>query len=147
VAEYANSVFLQVSSGEDDVRGEHGDHHFGAEFFNISAEDAASNWHPYPNKTTMLLDMLDKQPRTRISERLMELFIFVLRHAGAKNVPSLSKLRTVQKEIHKSMPLPSKRFESPLGNVFYALDIGTLIARVSYSCCLLHLALKMHRIT
>ncbi|HEV7736660.1 MAG TPA: hypothetical protein VGO47_04715 [Chlamydiales bacterium] len=78
-----------------------------------------------------LLDLLDNLPRLCLSCAQMELFIWVLNQTGARNVPTIDQLCHFQQKLkQKLIAVTTRRFKSDLGNVFWANDIGDLIAKV-----------------
>ncbi|KAJ7053538.1 hypothetical protein C8F01DRAFT_1375116 [Mycena amicta] len=96
------------------------------------AETAVSDSAVLPvsaQNSMFLLDMLDNLPRMRVSESLMRVFLWVLREAGAENVPSLEGLRKVQKELRAESGIPSIPCISPLGNVFFMNDPRAIVAQ------------------
>lgn len=79
-----------------------------------------------------LLDTLDNLPRMRISNSIMNVFLWILREGGAHDVPSLYHLRQVQASLRKSTGVPTTQHKSPKGNVFSMNDIRTLVAMVHH---------------
>ncbi|KAF7377204.1 hypothetical protein MSAN_00140100 [Mycena sanguinolenta] len=59
----------------------------------------------------------------------MRVFLWILREAGAKDVPSFDYLRKVQKQIREEYGIPSIPCKSALGNVFFINDPRAIIAQ------------------
>ncbi|KAF8876129.1 hypothetical protein CPB84DRAFT_1689299 [Gymnopilus junonius] len=64
----------------------------------------------------------------RISNSLMEVFLWVLHETGACDVPSLYHLHKVQTSIQKSSGVPTTQYKSPKGNVYSMNDLRTIVA-------------------
>ncbi|GBE79018.1 hypothetical protein SCP_0202150 [Sparassis crispa] len=92
-------------------------------------DDILADWFPYPNKMMMLLDTLDNLPRIAVSDSLMRVFLWILRETGAHNVPSLDRLRKLQKKLHQECGIPTKLYQSPKKNVFYYNDPRSIIVK------------------
>lgn len=80
-----------------------------------------------------MLDYMDRLPRSRISDEQMKLFLWVMRRAGAKNVPLFYRLRKLQKALRSECSVPTIRCTSVQENIFYMNDPRDIIAKVS--CC------------
>ena len=79
-----------------------------------------------------LLDILDNLPRMRISNGLMNIFLWILREGGAHDVLTLYHLRQVQASLRKSTGVPTTQHQSPKGNVYSMNDPRTLVAMVRF---------------
>lgn len=77
-----------------------------------------------------LLDILDNLPRLRISNTLMNAFLWVLREGGARDVPTLYHLRQVQASLRQSTGVSTTQHKSSKGNVYSMNDPRALVAMV-----------------
>jgi len=72
----------------------------------------------------------------------MNIFLWVLRESGARDVPSLYHLRQVQTSLRKSTGVPTIQRKSPKGNIYSMNDPRTLVAMVSNASVFLHMDFK-----
>jgi hypothetical protein len=79
-----------------------------------------------------LVDLLDNLPRLRLSRNHLKLVLWVMKQAGAKDVPSVDQLRRVQANLKERCgAISTTRFRSDLGNIFYVNDLAQIVAKVS----------------
>ncbi|KAF7334363.1 hypothetical protein MSAN_02375700 [Mycena sanguinolenta] len=88
-----------------------------------------SEYRPYPNKTAMLLDIMDNLPRARFSSTQMSMIIHFAKQLGAPDVPSLKALRKMQQTLQSTCGNKPVKITSQFGNVFYMNDIRETLAR------------------
>jgi hypothetical protein len=88
-------------------------------------------WQPYLSKLVFLLDAIDNMPRLRVSDGLMNAFLWLLREAGVKNVPSASYLRKVQTSLRDKNGVRTVHCTSPKENTYSFNNPADIIANVS----------------
>ncbi|KAJ6608964.1 hypothetical protein B0H10DRAFT_2166458 [Mycena sp. CBHHK59/15] len=76
-----------------------------------------------------LLDTLDNLPRLHISNSLMRVFLWVLKEAKCKDVPSFDKLHRIQKKNCSECGIPTIPCISVQGNIFFMNDPKVIIAK------------------
>ncbi|TFK90573.1 hypothetical protein K466DRAFT_516936 [Polyporus arcularius HHB13444] len=59
----------------------------------------------------------------------MKLFLWVLREAGVKDAPTFHYLRTMQAKIRELCGIPTIPCRSPMGNVFWMVDVRAVLAK------------------
>ena len=60
----------------------------------------------------------------------MGVFLWMLREVGVRDVPSFAALRKMQSRLRTESSIPTRRYESTQGNVFFMNDLQEIIARV-----------------
>ncbi|TFY52145.1 hypothetical protein EVG20_g10686, partial [Dentipellis fragilis] len=98
-------------------------------FTDLPLPDPKATWFPYTTKLIFLLDILDNLGRNRISDSLMQVFLWVLKEAGVHDVPSLYAFRQFQKSLRKCTGIPTHQSKSAHGNVFFMNDLATIVAK------------------
>ncbi|KAJ7706508.1 hypothetical protein B0H14DRAFT_3099671 [Mycena olivaceomarginata] len=97
--------------------------------FGDEASDGFVEYRPYPNKTAMLLDVMDNLPRCRFSSAQMSMVIHFAKQLGAPEVPSLKAFRKMQQTLQSTCGNKPIKITSQFGNVFYMNDIRQTLAR------------------
>ncbi|KAJ7606159.1 hypothetical protein DFH06DRAFT_1107659 [Mycena polygramma] len=92
----------------------------------VSVEAA---YYPYPNKVTMLLDILENLPRLRMSSNQFKMILWILKQCNVANVPSYNSFRKTQTRLRKLCGSEPKLYTSSVGNRFFVNDIRETIAR------------------
>ncbi|KAJ7203485.1 hypothetical protein B0H12DRAFT_1035514 [Mycena haematopus] len=87
-----------------------------------------SEYFPYPNKTVMLLDIMDNLPRCRFTSDQISLILHFATKLGVANVPSLKGFRKIQQNLQSNCGTKPEKSISHLGNVFYMNDIRDTLA-------------------
>ncbi|KAJ7239486.1 hypothetical protein C8J57DRAFT_1245918 [Mycena rebaudengoi] len=87
---------------------------------NGKSSESDSQWFPYPSRMLFLPDTLDNLARLQISSSLMRVFLWILKEAHCKDVPSFDRLRqdwsnpTTRKLIHVYPEIPEDGIQSTL---------------------------------
>ncbi|KAJ7474227.1 hypothetical protein FB451DRAFT_1351527 [Mycena latifolia] len=101
----------------------------------IDAENYFSNipidteYSPYPNKVSMLLDILDNLPCLRMSSNQLKMILWILKECKVTSVPSYSAFRQMQEHLRGLCGSEPKAYTSSIGNRFFVNDVRESIAR------------------
>ncbi|KAJ3994246.1 hypothetical protein F5050DRAFT_1800809 [Lentinula boryana] len=96
---------------------------------NINLEAAQNEeYFPYPDKISMLLDILDNLPRLRLSTHSVKLILWMLKELG-HNVPSLNKFRAMQKSLRSECASVPQAHVSDFKNHYHSIPLQESIAK------------------
>lgn len=79
---------------------------------------------------TFLIDMLDSQPRQRLSDDQLRTILWVMRECGTPNVPSFSAIRKIQQSLTEKLGVLPRHHVSSQGNHFYMNHPAQLFSMV-----------------
>ncbi|KAJ7866209.1 hypothetical protein B0H14DRAFT_2573484 [Mycena olivaceomarginata] len=85
-------------------------------------------YFPYPNKTVMLLNVMDNLPRCRFTGDQLSLVLHFAKKLGVADVPSLKGFRKIQQHLQLNCGNKPVKSTSHLGNIFYMNDIRETLA-------------------
>ncbi|KAJ7888627.1 hypothetical protein B0H14DRAFT_3081939 [Mycena olivaceomarginata] len=85
-------------------------------------------YFPYPNKTVMLLDVMDNLPRCRFTGDQLSLVLHFAKKLGVADVPSLKGFRKIQQHLQLNCGNKPVKSTSHLGNIFYMNNIRETLA-------------------
>jgi len=60
----------------------------------------------------------------------MKMFLWLLREVGVQDAPSFASLRETQSRLRTECGVPTHRYESVQGNVYFMNDVQSMIAKV-----------------
>ncbi|KAI5888159.1 uncharacterized protein SCHCODRAFT_02691594 [Schizophyllum commune H4-8] len=83
---------------------------------------------PYPNKISMLLDVIDNLPRMRLSSAHLRIIMWLLKECGVRNVPSYDRFRKTQRDLGALCGVETVPHKSMFGNKFFVNDVAQSIA-------------------
>ncbi|KAJ7302618.1 hypothetical protein DFH08DRAFT_641770, partial [Mycena albidolilacea] len=84
---------------------------------------------PYPDKVSMLLDILDNLPRLRMSSNQLKMILWLLKQCKVADVPSYSGFRKLQDHLRGLCGSEPQDYTSGMGNRFFVNDVRESIAR------------------
>ncbi|KAF7366090.1 hypothetical protein MVEN_00485300 [Mycena venus] len=87
------------------------------------------DYAPYPDKVSMLLDILDNLPRLRMSSNQLKMVLWILKECKVANIPSYSAFRKMQDHLRGLCGSEPKDYTSTMGNRFFVNDVWESIAR------------------
>ncbi|KIY71216.1 hypothetical protein CYLTODRAFT_487432 [Cylindrobasidium torrendii FP15055 ss-10] len=91
------------------------------------APDIQSEWFPWPDKLSFLLDLLMHLPRSVFSERQLALFTWILGEAGVRQVPSVNAMKDMNQRMQEMCGIETKAYRSENGNVYHVNDFARIV--------------------
>ncbi|KAI0825276.1 hypothetical protein BC628DRAFT_262703 [Trametes gibbosa] len=88
-----------------------------------------TEWFPWPDKPTCVLDVLRHLPRSLFSDSQMEVILWSMDMLGIDHRPSLAVLKSVDQMLQAYCGIDSIRYEGPLGHVYYTNDLAAILAQ------------------
>ncbi|KIJ48475.1 hypothetical protein M422DRAFT_125766, partial [Sphaerobolus stellatus SS14] len=86
-------------------------------------------WYPWPDKESCVIDILRHIPRCAFSDSQHEAIQWCLAALGISNIPSVRVAKDIDEALQSSCGIETKRYEGPLGHIYYVNDIAGIIAQ------------------
>ncbi|KAJ7847525.1 hypothetical protein B0H13DRAFT_2255356 [Mycena leptocephala] len=87
------------------------------------------DYAPYPDKVSMLLDILDNLPRLRMSSNQLKMILWLLKECRIVNVLHMRPFEKMQDRLRGLCGSEPKAYTSGMGNRFFVNDVRDSISR------------------
>ncbi|KAJ7270338.1 hypothetical protein C8J57DRAFT_1435474 [Mycena rebaudengoi] len=91
--------------------------------------DSESEWFPWPDKETCVLDILRHVPRCSFSKKQNAAIHWAMLALGLKDLPSDRVMDDIDKALQKMCGVQSIRYSGKLGHIYYVNDLAAIIAQ------------------
>ncbi|KAJ7716484.1 hypothetical protein DFH07DRAFT_907412 [Mycena maculata] len=91
--------------------------------------DRPSEWFPWPDKETCVLDILRHVPRCSFSKKQNAAIHWAMLALGLKDLPSDRVMDDIDKALQRMCGVQSIRYSGKLGHVYYVNDLAAIIAQ------------------
>ncbi|KAF5384421.1 hypothetical protein D9615_003216 [Tricholomella constricta] len=92
-------------------------------------ESVDSNWFPWDDKQTCLLDILKHLPRSTFSDSQMETILAVMEGLGVHHLPSIDDLKKVDEKQQAFCGIPTIQCQGKLGHTYFVNHLGSIVAQ------------------
>ncbi|KAH9899608.1 hypothetical protein C8Q73DRAFT_680493 [Cubamyces lactineus] len=91
--------------------------------------DEETEWFPWPDKETCVLDILRHVPRCAFSNKQNTVIHWALLALGVKDVPSEHTVDRVTGSLQQICGISSLRYQGAMGHVYYVNDFAQIVAQ------------------
>ncbi|KAF7316638.1 hypothetical protein HMN09_00396400 [Mycena chlorophos] len=95
----------------------------------VNASAEKSEWYPWPDKETCVLDVLRHIPRCSFSKKQNAAIHWAMLALGLKDLPSDRVMDDIDKALQPLCGIQSIRYAGKLGHVYYTNDFAGIIAQ------------------
>ncbi|KAJ6576824.1 hypothetical protein B0H10DRAFT_1963322 [Mycena sp. CBHHK59/15] len=96
----------------------------------VDPNAVGSEWFPWPDKETCVLDILRHVPRCAFSKKQNAAIHWAMLALGLSDLPSDRVMDDIDKYLQKMCGVQSIRYSGKLGHVYYVNDLAAIIAQV-----------------
>ncbi|KAF7303282.1 hypothetical protein MKEN_01292300 [Mycena kentingensis (nom. inval.)] len=96
---------------------------------NLDDVEEKSEWFPWPDKETCVLDILRHVPRCAFSKKQNTAIHWAMQVLGVPNLPSDRVMDEIDKKLQPICGVQSIRYEGKLGHTYYVNDFAAIIAQ------------------
>ncbi|KAG6835923.1 hypothetical protein H0H93_013288 [Arthromyces matolae] len=89
----------------------------------------AKEWYPWPNKLACTLDLLMHLPRSVFSERQLDILLWLLRVNDIENVPSVSSIKRMNKDLQSRSGVRTMEYNGALGNRYSCNSLSDIVSQ------------------
>ncbi|KAF7344648.1 hypothetical protein MVEN_01625000 [Mycena venus] len=95
----------------------------------INLEEPGSEWFPWPDKETFVLDILRHVPRCSFSKKQNAAIHWAMLALGLNDLPSDRVMDDIDKVLQPLCGIQTIRYAGKLGHVYYVNDLAAIIAQ------------------
>ncbi|KAK7016987.1 hypothetical protein VNI00_018785 [Paramarasmius palmivorus] len=91
--------------------------------------ETPNEWFPWDSRLSCTLDILMHLPRSAFSVHQMELFLWLLRANGMKEVPSQKTAKQLNANLQKMFGIQTFKYKGAFGHIYYVNSFADIIAQ------------------
>ncbi|KAJ7913831.1 hypothetical protein B0H13DRAFT_2232248 [Mycena leptocephala] len=95
----------------------------------INLEQPNSEWFPWPDKETCVLDILRHVPRCSFSKKQNTAIHWAMQALGLQDLPSDRVMDDIDKALQPLCGVQSVRYAGKLGHIYYVNDLAAIISQ------------------
>ncbi|KAF7299723.1 hypothetical protein HMN09_00978100 [Mycena chlorophos] len=137
--EFLNEQTVEVGSDDEDAERSDGESSTeshdplpflpGRKSRKVNLEAEKSEWFPWPDRETCVLDVLRHIPRCSFSKKQNAAIHWAIQVLGLENLPSDRVMNEIDKQLQPMCGIQSIRYSGKLGHVYYVNDFAAIIAQ------------------
>ncbi|KAK1221922.1 hypothetical protein PQX77_015250 [Marasmius sp. AFHP31] len=91
--------------------------------------DELHEWFPWDSRLTCTLDIMMHLPRSVFSTRQMDLFLWLLRINGVRDVPSTKTMKELNSNLQKLFGIQTYKYKGAFGHIYFVNSFADIIAQ------------------